>query len=223
MHFSSTDLGQSPSNESPELYSAIQKSIAQRTAEFGQISADRRTRLEKIAEYIREQAGKNLPARLTFICTHNSRRSHLCQIWAATAAHYYRIPQVETFSGGTEITAFNPRAVAAIERVGFKVSGDRSEENPCYNVSFQDRGVGMACFSKVYNDPPNPMRDFCAVMTCSQADSSCPIVAGSSLRVSLPFDDPKASDDSPEEMMRYDERCAQIGREMLYLFSRVRH
>jgi len=28
-------------------------------------------------------------------------------------------------------------------------------------------------------------------------------------------------DDSPEEEMTYDERCAQIAREMMYLMSRV--
>jgi arsenate reductase len=58
-------------------------------------------------------------------------------------------------------------------------------------------------------------------MTCTQAEKNCPIVAGSSLRVGVHFEDPKVADDTPEEAAKYDERCQQICREMLYLFSQV--
>ncbi|MCK4776283.1 MAG: protein-tyrosine-phosphatase, partial [Candidatus Krumholzibacteria bacterium] len=63
--------------------------------------------------------------------------------------------------------------------------------------------------------------DFCAVMTCSQADKNCPVVVGASMRVAIPYDDPKAFDGTDQEAANYDERCRQISREMLYLFSAV--
>ena len=45
----------------------------------------------------------------------------------------------------------------------------------------------------------------------------CPIVAGADFRIALPFEDPKAFDDTPLESEKYTERCRQIGREMLYV------
>jgi hypothetical protein len=79
----------------------------------------------------------------------------------------------------------------------------------------------LECFSKVYDAEPNPTSDFCAVMTCSEADKNCPAVRGAAIRISLPFEDPKVADGTPEEAATYDERCAQIAREMLFVFSLI--
>jgi arsenate reductase (thioredoxin) len=49
--------------------------------------------------------------------------------------------------------------------------------------------------------------------------NDCPIVRGASHRVSIPYKDPKVADDTPTESAAYDERCAQIAREMLFAFS----
>jgi len=206
---------------SVELSPDLRKYVDQRVDEFDQIPADRRAQLEKIADYVKSQVKSTQPIKLTFICTHNSRRSHMSQIWAAIAAQYYGVARVETFSGGTEATAFNPRAVAALKRAGLKVEKKDDEANPRYEVSSGGSAAPLICFSKVYNESPNPESGFCAVMTCTQADQKCPLVKGSTLRVSLPFDDPKVADNTPDEASKYDERCSQISREMLYLFSRV--
>lgn len=203
------------------MYPTVQKYVQQRLTEFDQIPAERKTQLKKIALYVKSRVDAGETARLTFICTHNSRRSHMSQIWAAVAARHYGIKGVETFSGGTEATAFHPRAIAAIERAGLKVEKANDSKNPHYAVRFQATNEPLDCFSKAYSDAPNPKRDFCAVMTCTQADKNCPLVTGCSLRVAIPFDDPKVADGTPEEAGKYDERCAQISREMLYLFSEV--
>jgi arsenate reductase len=199
------------------------KSFAeQRIHEFDEIPADRKVQLEELAKYVRERGQKQQSAKLTFICTHNSRRSHMAQIWAVVAADYYGITAVETYSGGTEATAFNPRSVAALERSGLKIQKADTSKNPHYDVRFCQTDKPLVCFSKVYNESPNPKTDYCAVMTCSQADKSCPVVAGALLRVAIPFEDPKVADNTPAEAARYDERCQQISREMLYLFSQVK-
>jgi protein-tyrosine-phosphatase len=201
---------------------SLEKFIAARTTEFDLIPAERKEHLNQIALYVHSRLKSNHPARLTFICTHNSRRSHLAQIWAKTAATHFGLPNVETFSGGTEATAFNRRAIDAVRRAGFDISSPAdTSSNPHYQVRFADTAPPLECFSKVYNEAPNPKTDFCAVMTCSQADKSCPIVAGASLRIAIPYDDPKAFDDTPDETSKYDERSQQIAREMLYLFSKT--
>jgi protein-tyrosine-phosphatase len=219
MLMAATVLAAEPVGERAVIYPGVRTYLEKRTAEFDQIPAERKAALGKLAEYVKTRTAAGKPVRLTFICTHNSRRSHLSQIWSATAAEFYGIPGVETFSGGTEATAFNPRAVGAIERAGLKVEKTDAAKNSKYAVRFRESGHPLLCFSKVYNEAPNPKSDFCAVMTCSQADQNCPVVEGSGLRVAIPFEDPKVSDDTPQEAAIYDERCQQICREMMYLFS----
>jgi hypothetical protein len=211
-----------PIDHDEALTPTIARFVDERMAEFDQIPDERKRRLAELAGFVRERRERDEPSRLTFICTHNSRRSHMSQIWAQTAAAHFEIDRVETFSGGTEATAFNPRAVAALERAGFLIDKTSGDENPVYEVRFHEAAPAMLAFSKVYNEAPNPSEEFCAVMTCSQADRSCPVVRGAALRVAIPYEDPKAFDGTDREAEAYDERCRQISREMLYLFSQVR-
>lgn len=182
----------------------------------------RKRSLDAIAEYILRKTSSGREVRLNFICTHNSRRSHFGQIWASVAAAFYGIDNVQTYSGGTESTAFNPRAVAALARAGFEVENPGGE-NPRYRVRFAPEGPVLACFSKTYDDPVNPQRDFAAVMTCSEADENCPFIPGAELRVPITYEDPKAADGTPAETASYDERCRQIAVEMFYLLSTVKN
>ena len=143
------------------------------------------------------------------------------QVWASAAAAYYGVDGVEAYSGGTETSAFNPRAMAALERAGFQLASPGGD-NPHVMVTYANGRPPLEAFSKKYDDPFNPKKGFAAVMTCSVADKACPIVAGASLRVGIPYDDPKAADGTPEESAVYDQRSRQIGTEMMYLFSRVK-
>jgi arsenate reductase len=188
-------------------------------AEADRIPPERKSRLQKLADYVHERA--DAVAALTFVCTHNSRRSQLARVWAAVAARHFGLDHVRTYSGGTEVTAFNPRAVAALERAGFRVE-DPGGENPHYLVRFSPVVPPLACWSKTYDDPANPKTDFAAVMTCAQADADCPFIPGADARISLPYDDPKEADGTPHEVERYDERLRQIGRELFYVMGRGR-
>jgi arsenate reductase len=212
----------SMTSASGDLYPELSLYVAQRTAEFDQIPAERKEVLKKLSAWVGRCLTDGEPVRLTFVCTHNSRRSHFSQIWAQVAASHYRIPKIETYSGGTEATAFNPRTVDALKRCGFQIRvAEASETNPRYAVAFEHPGTPLIGYSKVFNMPPNPTSGYCAIMTCSQADQSCPAVSGCRLRLAIPYDDPKVSDGSAQESATYDERCAQIAREMLYVMSQV--
>ena len=183
------------------------------------ISPTRKQALKNLAKYIRSNA--RTPVRLNFICTHNSRRSHIAQIWAAVAAHYYGLRNVQTYSGGTEATAFNPRAVAALRRAGFQIETEGGE-NPRYRVAFAEEHPPLVCFSKAVENPANPSESFAAIMTCAHADENCPFIIGAERRLRLPYDDPKVADNTPEEAGRYDERVRQIGSEIFFAMSRAR-
>ncbi|MCF8256259.1 MAG: protein-tyrosine-phosphatase [Flavobacteriales bacterium] len=159
--------------------------------------------------------------RMNFICTHNSRRSHISQLWAWAAAQHFGVLPFESFSGGVEVTSFNPRAVEAMRRAGF-IIGEATGHNPHYPVKLDTHVPPRACYSKTFDDPANPSSDFIAVMVCTDAEQNCPFVAGASHRFSLSFEDPKASDGSPDEVEVYDASVAEIGREMLFLFEQIR-
>jgi hypothetical protein len=78
------------------------------------------------------------------------------------------------------------------------------------------------CFSKTYDDAANPRQGFAAIMTCSDAEQNCPFVPGTELRIGTTYNDPKASDGTPEQAQVYRERFEQILREMLFAFGLVR-
>ena len=47
-----------------------------------EVSAERKVVLQPLVDYIQNKVNSNEEIRLNFICTHNSRRSHLSQLWA---------------------------------------------------------------------------------------------------------------------------------------------
>lgn len=201
----------------PTLNQTVEGLIKQ----FGQIAPERFSVLKQLTDFIQLRKHSNLPVYLNFICTHNSRRSHISQLWAQAAAHYYNIPNVVCFSGGTEATAFNPRAVKAMRHAGFSITMMKEGENPVYEVRFAEGVAPVLSFSKKYDDPFNHQQDFAAVMTCSHADENCPVVIGASARIALTYDDPKNFDGTSLEEAKYEERVQEIGRELLFTFSQV--
>jgi len=202
----------------PKLQTTIEELVGQ----FDRIPADRKVIIQQLTDFIQHETSKQQPVLLNFICTQNSRRSHIAQIWAQAAAHYYRMKGVECFSGGNEATSFNPRAVNAMQGVGFEISILKEGENPVHQVRFSKDAPAATAYSKKYDDAPNPRKDFAAIMVCSDKDANCPVVTGAVRKISLTFEDPKDFDGTPLEGEKYTERVKQIGREILFGFSQVR-
>ena len=204
------------------LYPAIQSICAQINSQFDLITTDRKVLLVKISDYIQQKLDSGLPVNLMYVCTHNSRRSHFGQIWAAVAANYYNITNTQTFSAGTEATAFHPNALKVLRDIGFVVVQENEAKNPNYTVKFGAPSDYVTCFSKTVNNPSNPQSDFAAIMTCSDADENCPFIPGVELRIGTTYEDPKAFDGTDLQNEKYLERSLQIARECLYVFSKVR-
>ena len=187
------------------FFSPLLESIA--ALPISDISADRKALLDEMAAYLQEKISNRKEIRLNFICTHNSRRSQFSQIWAQTAAAYYGIAAY-CYSGGVEVTAFNPRAVAAIQRDGFRLE-KKEGENPVYFVFYSEEEDPVVTFSKVFDDTVNATKEFAAVMTCSHADENCPFIPGANNRIPVRYEDPKAFDDTELESAKYDERSKE--------------
>lgn len=185
------------------------------------ISEKRKELLEPLIDFVQAKAFAQEEIRLNLICTHNSRRSHLAQIWAQAAAEYYQIPKVYCYSGGTEATAMFPVVAETLKLSGFRIQGLSTGANPVYAVKYSENQHPVIAFSKTYDDEFNPEGGFAAIMTCSQADGGCPFISGAEKRIAITYEDPKAFDNSPQQTEKYNERSLQIAEEMFYVFSQI--
>ena len=185
------------------------------------ISEERKEVLKPLVDYIQNKVNANEEIRLNFICTHNSRRSHLSQIWAQTMAFHFNIKNVFCYSGGTEATAMFPKVAETLTNQGFQIQQLSNTSNPVYAVKFDTNEAAILCFSKTFDDAFNPNSEFAAIMTCSSADAGCPFIAGAEKRFPIRYDDPKAFDGTELMDAKYAERSLEIASEMYSIFSKI--
>jgi len=228
------------------------KSIKEST-EFSQIndiiSTERLSILDNIANGINttnklDSDKLNEMTNLIFICTHNSRRSHLCDFWFAIGLEIFGkssgLNKYTSFSGGTEVVSCNTNIINTLVNTGFQVLNlkltyhsekidnelnNENDNNSNYIYKLNYHQTEKVLFSKKYNDINNPQKDFFAIMVCSDADTNCPVVLNSIDRFYLPFEDPKYSDnfDVYDNCLDvYNQTSYLIALEMFYLVSKLK-
>lgn len=212
-----------------KLHPKLREHAAYLTTTFDRIDAAHRDVGEKLAHWIAANYRPGQPLKVIVVCTGNSRRSILGSSMGNLAAAYYGMPEIRFHSGGTDPTAFNSRTVATLKSIGFEIEptgqeaprGEPNTANPFYRIRWAE-GFEMAEFSKRYSDASNPQTGFAALMVCSEADDGCPVVKGASIRLSMPFLDPKTYDGGAFESAKYAERRDDIGRVMLSVMLQAR-
>ena len=204
---------------SPALFQKIESVIHNLPLEA--ISDERKAALRPLIDFIRSTHRENKAIRLNFICTHNSRRSHLSQIWAQTMAYFFKIDKVSCYSAGTEATALFPMIAETLSKQGFHIQNLSQNGNPVYAIKYAENEPPVIGFSKQLNDRFNPKSAFAAIMTCDSANEACPFIPGAEQRFPITFEDPKAFDDTPQQAEKYTERSLQIAAELRYVFSKV--
>ncbi|MDG3581991.1 low molecular weight phosphatase family protein [Galbibacter pacificus] len=201
------------------MYLNLQEKIAEIT--LLEVTKERKEIFKPLIEYVNVNYSKNKRVTINFICTHNSRRSHLAQVWAQTMAYHFGIKKVACYSGGTEATAVFPMVTRTLKEQGFRIQTLSEGKNPVYAIKYAENEHPIIGFSKRYDDVFNPENGFAAIMTCSQADTGCPFIAGAEKRIPITYNDPKEFDDSLEQAKKYMERSNQIAVEMWYVFSQI--
>jgi hypothetical protein len=187
----------------------------------GAISRERKSELEEIANLIIDHLFVEDLLEIIVVCTHNSRRSQLGEVWINTLAQYFGMDEnIIAYSGGMEETAFNIRMVNALTNCGFEIIQTEGGENPRYNLSNTELKNHLY-FSKKYDAQMNPKSGFMAFMVCDHADENCPIVHGMKYRIPLRYKDPKEFDDTEFESEAYTNKIKEIGRELYYLMNTI--
>lgn len=202
------------------LFKNIEKQI--KDLDETSVSVERQNIAQPLVDYIQSKVDSKQQIRLNFICTHNSRRSHLSQVWAQTLAYYFDIKNVFCYSGGTETTALFLVAAKTLENTGFKIITIAAGSNPIYAIKYAADEHPILGFSKNFNSDFNPNSDFAAILTCSSADKECPYIPNAEVRIPVTFEDPKAFDNTPLQAEKYLERSLQIATELKYVFSKIK-
>lgn len=203
----------------PTLFSGIEQVIKGLNPQT--ISDERKGVLRPLTDFIQSKVTKNQEIRINFICTHNSRRSHLSQVWAQTMAKHFNIKNVCCYSGGTESTALFPMVAQTLQNSGFQIKTISTDDNPIYSIKYADNEHPVIGFSKKLDDDFNPKSQFAAIMTCDSANEACPFVPGAESRIPVTFEDPKAFDNTLQQAEKYNERSLQIATELFYVFSQI--
>lgn len=203
----------------PTMFSEIEQVIKGLNPQT--ISTERKAILQPLTEFIQSKVSNQQDIRINFICTHNSRRSHLSQVWAQTLAYHFNIKNVFCYSGGTESTALFPIVAETLRNSGFQIKTISKSENPVYSIKYTYNQHPIIGFSKRLDDDFNPKSEFVAIMTCDSANEACPFVPGAEKRIPITFEDPKAFDNTPQQAEKYNERSLQIATELFYVFSQI--
>ena len=118
------------------MYPKIELIISKLLLNFNSIPLPRKQKLIELAAHLKVALSSANPLNLVFVCTHNSRRSHMGQLWGHLAANYYGVNNVNSFSAGTEVTELNSNVIEMLQKVGCKVSTFQNVSNPAYFIEF---------------------------------------------------------------------------------------
>ena len=185
------------------------------------LEKNRKDKLVKLAQIIKINHEQQNIVKITFICTHNSRRSQLSQVWAYISSLYFKLNFIKPFSGGTEIDTVNLNVINSLINTGLKIEKTHKGK-AIYLLKSLKKDKGINLYSKVYNSKLNPSEHFIAIMTCSDADQMCPVIKGADKKISLPYSDPRVADNTILEKEVYNQTCSIIAKEMFYLMKQVK-
>ena len=145
---------------------------------------------------------------IVFICTHNSRRSIFCEVWANILANKY-LKNINFYSAGTERTSIHNEVIKSFSRLGIK-----TKEN-----TIQIGETSIILKSKILKELK--LDSFISIFTCGEAEESCPIDRRSQINIPLLFDDPKRYDGLKNERIEYDKTCSLIAKKLNFIIKRI--
>ena len=156
--------------DSQKLYNKLKDYCILLPSEFDKIKDERKENLNILGEYILSNSPGKSGISLLFVCDQNSRRSQFAQIWAQTAAYFYKIDRLKAYSGGLSETAINYRIMESLKRAGFSITAAEAySQNPVYLLSIGRKYPDIFIFSKKYDYWNNPSTDFASVY-CSKSE-----------------------------------------------------
>ena len=167
----------------------------------------RKKRLDNIASVINENLNKTRS--IVFLCTHNSRRSQICEVWGKVFAEIYR-KKININSAGAFKTVVHSQVYESIVKCGLIVNNKKE-------IFFDKKKFKLN--SKTTDSIT--MKNFIAVMTCSDAEKSCPHDPKSIRNIKMFFNDPRIYDETDKMSREYLKTTTYIAEELNYIFKNI--
>ena len=167
----------------------------------------RKKRLDNIASVINENLNKTRS--IVFLCTHNSRRSQICEVWGKVFAEIYR-KKININSAGAFKTVVHSQVYESIVKCGLIVNNKKE-------IFFDKKKFKLN--SKTTDSIT--MKNFIAVMTCSDTEKSCPHDSRSVRNIKMFFNDPRIYDETDKMSREYLKTTTYIAEELNYIFKNI--
>ena len=164
-----------------------------------------KSRVKKISQ---ELSGViNSCNKIVFMCTHNSRRSQLSEVWANILSNRLNL-KLSFFSAGTEKTKVYKEVIETLCRVGVDINKEGK-----LNLTSNTINIYSKTLDEIKEDK------FIGIMNCSDAEKHCPLDPRSKKNIKLFYDDPKKYDRTTKESDEYDRTCRLIASELNAIFK----
>ena len=164
-------------------------------------------RLDNIIDILNDstKSTKNI----VFICTHNARRSQFCEIWGNVFSKIYN-KNLNLYSAGIMKTTVSKEVIFSLSRTGLKINGDGK-------LKYEENEITLT--SKTLDEIKE--KKFIGIMTCSDAEKSCPIDQRSIRNIKMFYSDPKDFDKTNKKIRAYDDTCLKIAQELNYVIKKI--
>ena len=103
-----------------------------------------------------------------FYCTENSFRSQASQVFLETLCYAKKHKKVKVFSAGVQASEINPKLIAYLSKIGYKVSKTNMEGKTAYEVKFSDDAKPILLYSKNVTDKSLPTSEVTSVIVCNR-------------------------------------------------------
>tara|TARA_B100000886_G_scaffold285967_1_gene210466 strand:- start:4029 stop:4604 length:576 start_codon:yes stop_codon:yes gene_type:complete len=164
-----------------------------------------KARIKKISKTLKNEI-KSCNS-IVFVCTHNSRRSQFCQVWSQILSDIYKL-NLSFQSAGVVKTEVYIGVIRSLQRAGVDIDETGT-------ILINNKQVSL--FSKSLDEIN--FKKFISIMTCSDAEKSCPTDPRSKKNISLFYPDPKRFDGTQDEIKEYDFTCKSIAAEINAIFK----
>jgi len=162
-------------------------------------------RVKKISQELKSSI--NTYKKIVFICTHNSRRSQLCEVWGSILSKRFNL-DLFFYSAGTKKTEVYTEVIKSLQRAGLEIDMEGKIKLMHNQIELHSKTL-----DEIKED------EFIAMMTCSDAEKNCPVDQRSKKNIILFYDDPKKYDRTIHESNEYDKTCRLIASELNAIFK----
>lgn len=126
---------------------------------------------------------------LIFYCSENTFRSQASQVFAQTLCYAKKHKKVKVFSAGLSAGDVNPKLIAYLSKIGYKVSKSEKDGINFYEVKFSDQADPVILFSKTVSDKSLPTKDLTSIVVCDVVkETECASLKFESTPLNMPFE-----------------------------------